>query len=192
MDKSTIIYIIAIGIFILTKVLGKKKQQEAPKAGGGSFLDALFGEDAATTPKQSADPFEEIFESFGKKQPVTEPAPEPKPTSFRYSTVEAESKEDVILQSRDEELDSADNGIFQPLDVLPDENDFFANQEVFSHIGAFETDAQDEATINANNEIGKETHSMIDSNNLRAFHQDFSLRKAVLYSEVMKPKFQEF
>lgn len=191
MDKSTIIYLIAIGIFILSKALGKKKK-EAPKAGGGSLLETLFGEENASIPRQTADPFEEIFESFGKKEPVSEPAPEPKPTPFRYSTIEAISEEEEYPQNKAEAIDTPANAIFQPLDVAPNEEDFFADQEAFSHIGAFETAEQDEATINANNEIGKETHSMIDSNNLRAFHQDFSLRKAVLYSEVMKPKFQEF
>lgn len=191
MDKSTIIYIIAIGLFLLAKAFGKKKQQEVSKSEGGSLLETLFGEEANPQPTQSSHPMDDVFESFGQKEPIVEPPSPPKP-EYRFSTIEARSEESEFPQDKADIIDTPGNAIFQPLDVAPDENDFFANQEAFSHAGAFDTAEQDEATINANNEIGKETHTMVDSNNLMAFHQDFSLRKAMLFYEVMKPKFQEF
>lgn len=188
MDKSTIIYLIALGIFILVKAFGKKKNVADDQAQGSPF-DAIFGEEIESHPIIKSDPFDEIFQSFGKVDAET-PKEEPTPNTKRgYYTEEVDSEEEAFPAYNGQMLDSPDNAAFTPIDRVEPiyYNPALLSVENETSYGAksapmttFEPEKVQEEV-----EIEEEEHY------ISSYFIDFDLRKAMVYSEILKPKFQE-
>ena len=190
MDKSTIIYLIAIGLFILSKAFAKKKKPEMEQAEGSPF-DAIFGEEKPNSAPQRPTPFDEIFESFGKSEPKVEPVKtevEPTPNTKRsYYTEEIDTEEEAYPAYKAEILDTPDNAIFTPIDRVEEANTnpTLLSVENAASYGAISTPITtfDAETLKLEEEQEEATTS--------PYLIDFDLAKAVVYAEILKPKFQE-
>ena len=190
MDKSTIIYLIAIGLFILSKAFMKKKKPEIEQAEGSPF-DAIFGEERPTPVTHRPDPFDEIFESFGKSEPKVESAKtevEPAQNTKRgYYTEEVDTEEETFPAYKAEILDTPDNATFTPIDRVEEiyYNPALLSVENAASYGAKSTPITtfDAETLKLEEEQEEHTTS--------PYLIDFDLAKAVVYAEILKPKFQE-
>lgn len=189
MDKSTIIYLIALGLFILVRAFGKKKNVAEDQVQGSPF-DAIFSEETEIQPVKKSDPFDEIFQSFGKVDAET-PEEKPAPNTKRgYSTEEVESEEEAYPAYKAQMLDSPSNAIFTPIDRVEPiyYNPALLSAENAASYGAksapmttFEPEILEDEKV----EIQEEEHYTSE------YFTDFDLRKAMVYSEILKPKFQE-
>ncbi len=187
MDKSTIIYIIAIGLFVLSKVFSKKKQAVEEEPTEGSPFDTIFGNPDSKPTPYKVDPFDEIFESFGKAEPIVEtPKAESKPTPRGYYTEEAESEEEVFQAYEEQTIDTPTT--FTPVDKV---EPIYYNQALISaeNEGRYGSKSTPIATFDpevTDIEVVLEEEEYVHS----SYFTDFDLRKAVVYAEVLKPKFQ--
>lgn len=189
MDKSTIIYLIAIGLFILSKVFSKKKQA-AEEPTEGSPFDTIFGDQEQKPTTRRSDPFDEIFESFGKAEPIVEtPKVEPTPPPARgYYTEEVESEEEAF-QSYEEQVVDTPAATFVPIDKV---EPAYYNQALISaeNEGSYGAKSTPIATFEPEvGDIGVEMQE--EDYEYSSYFSDFDLRKAMVYTEVLKPKFQQ-
>jgi len=189
MDKSTIIYLIAIGLFILSKVFSKKKQAVENPSEGSPF-DTIFGDQDEKPTTRKSDPFDEIFESFGKAEPIIEtPKEEPTPAPTRgYYTEEVESEEEVF-QPYEEKIVDTPTAAFTPIDKV---EPIYYNQALISaeNEGSYGAKSTPIATFEP--EVGDVREEMQEEEyEYSSYFSDFDLRKAMVYTEVFKPKFQQ-
>jgi len=188
MDKSTIIYLIAIGLFILSKALTKKKKKQTEEQTEGSPFDTIFGGEQQTATTRRSDPFDEIFESFGNGQPKPEITQvEPTASARRgYYTEEADSEEEQFPSYKAPLLDTPSAAAFTPIDTIEasyhSPSKFSVENKInydesLAAFATFETETKE-----------REEQEMYA---ISPFLEDFDLKKAIVYAEILKPKYQE-
>ncbi|SDC03054.1 hypothetical protein [Williamwhitmania taraxaci] len=187
MDKSTIIYLIAIGLFILSKAFTKKKQQKEEPAEGSPF-DAIFGGEQAAPRTTRSDPFEEIFESFGKAGPAQEePAEQPSARMQNgYYSEEAYSEEQEYPSYSEQLLDTPATAAFTPIDTVED-SIYNPTKLSVENESNFEGELTAMTTFDADQKKREEA----EMHEVSPYVTNFNLKYAMVYAEILKPKFQE-
>ncbi len=178
---DTLIYLVVTIIFLAIGALGKKKKVQRP------LVNNEPEDDDTMQPTRKADPFTENFNRmmgfYDKPDDSSNLV-----TDQDFQVEMTNSQDDRMQMTKEEILDSVESKLDVPYSKLDSvDNSLDTIEDAIDSIGDLKFDSiQDSIKMS---ELGAEGYGKRSSIGIMKLLDDFDIRKAIIYTEIINPKY---